>query len=118
MKAHLLLTRPDSFNSFKENNQLEEIIKHSKVTIIVYDERQYLKIKSSWSENILNKILKGTNSEEFILDSQFRMQADQDVINWLDAFVNKEIRKLPNSKNDDFEFKIFDNAGSNARGNC
>ncbi|MEB8171507.1 MULTISPECIES: DUF2075 domain-containing protein [Staphylococcaceae] len=64
-EAHLLLTRPDSFNSFKENNQLEEIIKHSKVTIIVYDERQYLKIKSSWSENILKKILKGTNSEEF-----------------------------------------------------
>ncbi|MDJ1112535.1 DUF2075 domain-containing protein [Macrococcus sp. S115] len=109
-EAHLLLTRPDSFNSFKENNQLEEIIKHSKVTIIVYDERQYLKIKSSWSENILKKILKGTNSEEFVLDSQFRMQADQDVINWLDAFVNKEIRKLPNSNSEEFEFKFFDNA--------
>ncbi|ARQ06182.1 DUF2075 domain-containing protein [Macrococcoides canis] len=54
-EAHLLLTRKDNFNSFNENNQLEEIIKHSKVTIIVYDERQYLKIKSSWSENILKK---------------------------------------------------------------
>lgn len=109
-EAHLLLTRKDNFNSFKENNQLEEIIKHSKVTIIVYDERQYLKIKSSWSENVLKKILKGTNNEEFILDSQFRMQANQDVISWLDAFVNKEIRKLPYSKSEEFEFKIFDNA--------
>lgn len=109
-EAHLLLTRPDNFNAFKENNQLDEIIKHSKVTIIVYDERQYLKIKSSWSERLLKKILEGTNNVGFELDGQFRMQANQDIINWLDAFVNKEIRKIPSSNSDEFDFKIFDNA--------
>lgn len=110
-EAHLLLTRSDNFNAFKENNQLEEIIKYSKVTIIVYDERQYLKIKSSWTENLLNRLLKGTNSEQFRLDSQFRMQANQDVINWLDAFVNKDIKRIPYSNSDEFEFKIYGNAG-------
>ncbi|WP_414047649.1 DUF2075 domain-containing protein [Macrococcus equi] len=109
-EAHLLLSKEDKFNSFTENNQLEEIIKYSKVTIIVYDERQYLKIKSHWTEDTLKSIIGENFTDEFKLDSQFRMNANDEIISWIDSFVNKEINEVPQSS-DEFELKIFDNAG-------
>src|SRR5690606_31279330 len=52
-EAHLLLTRPDRFNNFKENNHLEEIMKYSKIVILVFDDKQVLKMKSYWNKNKL-----------------------------------------------------------------
>lgn len=39
-EAHLLLSQPDHYNNFYHENQLQEIINHSKVVIIVFDEHQ------------------------------------------------------------------------------
>ena len=65
-EAHLLLTKPDRFNNFEENNHLEEIIKHSKVVILVFDDKQVLKMKSYWDENKLLGLVDSRHSEEYI----------------------------------------------------
>ncbi|ANU24198.1 DUF2075 domain-containing protein [Planococcus donghaensis] len=108
-EAHLLLSRADAFNGFNENNQLEEIIKHSKVVIVVYDEKQVLKLKSYWDEERLKKIVSDyQRGEPYVLREQFRMDAGDDVINWIDNFVEKRILQLP--KDELYDFQIFDSA--------
>ena len=56
-EAHLLLTKPDRFNNFEENNHLEEIMKYSKIVILVFDDKQVLKMKSYWDKNKLSSLI-------------------------------------------------------------
>ncbi len=107
-EAHLLLTRADSFNNFNENNHLEEIMKHSRIVILVYDDKQVLKMKSYWDKNKLLHLVDNHHSEEYILKNQFRMQASLEIINWIDQFVEKKILPIP--KEEEFDFQIFDSA--------
>ncbi|MFP3519651.1 DNA/RNA helicase domain-containing protein, partial [Pseudomonas sp. SIMBA_077] len=55
-EAHLLLTKEDRYNNFHYRNQLEEIIKRSSITIVIFDPKQVLKIKSYWNERLLEEI--------------------------------------------------------------
>ena len=105
-EAHLLLTKPDRYNNFNEENQLEEIIRHSKVAIIVYDDKQVLKMKSYWDETKLNTITKGC--EPFILTNQFRMRASDQMVSWIDQFVEKKLTEMPIE--DKYDFRIFKSA--------
>lgn len=107
-EAHLLLTRPDRFNNFNEDNHLEEIMEHSKIVILVFDDKQVLKMKSYWDENKLLSLVEGVKSEEYILKNQFRMNASEDMINWIDQFVEKKITPIP--KEETFDFQIFESA--------
>lgn len=108
-EAHLLLSRSDSYNSFVEDNHLEEIIKCSKIVIAVYDEKQVLKLKSYWDENKLAHLnVDYTTEEPYQLKDQFRMKANDEVVDWIDSFVTTEIKPLPHD--DNFDFKIFDSA--------
>lgn len=107
-EAHLLLTKPDRFNNFDEENHLEEIIKNSKIVILVFDEKQVLKMKSYWDENKLQNIIGKIQYEEFILKNQFRMHASEQIIKWIDHFVEK--RLLPIPEEEEFDFRIFDSA--------
>lgn len=108
-EAHLLLTRPDSFNNFKENNHLEEIMKSSQIVILVFDDKQVLKMKSYWDEKKLLSLVDTHHSEEYILKNQFRMQASHKMIRWIDHFVEKKITPIP--EKEEFDFQIFDSAG-------
>lgn len=108
-EAHLLLTRPDKYNNFKEENHLEEVIKHSKITVVVFDENQFLKLKSFWSEKLLKKFSKNITTKTFELTDQFRIRASDAIVNWIDDFVNKKVTPLP-SNDEKYELKIFENA--------
>lgn len=44
-EAHLLLSKPDHYNNYYGDNQLEDIIKLSRVTVVVFDPAQVLKPK-------------------------------------------------------------------------
>lgn len=66
-EAQLLLTRADSFNNFYENNHLEEIMKHSRIVILIYDYKQVLKMKCYWDKNKLLYLVDNHHSEEYIL---------------------------------------------------
>jgi Uncharacterized conserved protein len=89
-EAHLLLSEADRYNNFEQNNQLEEIIKLSKVVIIVYDERQVLKLKSFWSQKVIDNLVKRfqLNYKLATLHVQMRMQAPRSVLKWIDTLTN------------------------------
>ncbi|GCD57464.1 hypothetical protein WSS15_21930 [Acetobacter pasteurianus] len=107
-EAHLLLTRPDKYNRFNQNNHLEEIIKLARIVILVFDEKQVLKFKSYWNKNTLSEILNGFPVETFYLTDQFRMHANADVLEWIKNFCSKKVTTFPKKQN--FDFRCFDDA--------
>lgn len=105
-EAHLLLTRPDTYNNFYNQNQLEELLKVAKVVVIVYDGDQVLKLKSMWQEMTLEGLIqKSAYSDGYELTNQFRMQANDEVIEWINQFKQKRLLPMPVDK--DYEFKVF-----------
>lgn len=105
-EAHLLLTKEDKYNNFHHQNQLDEIIKRSKITIVIFDPKQVLKIKSYWNENLLETITKNYSSESLQLTDQMRMHASLETVKWIDRFVAKEVLPLP--RDSKYELKIFE----------
>ncbi|MHC0551876.1 DUF2075 domain-containing protein [Salinicoccus sp. CNSTN-B1] len=108
-EAHLLLSREDKYNDYSGENQLRDISLRSKVTIVVFDEKQFLKLKSHWSSNLLEEMTEGAITKHYELTDQFRIQADPEVVDWIDAFVDKKIKPFP-EKTGDYELKFFDDA--------
>ncbi|AYC30851.1 DUF2075 domain-containing protein [Paenisporosarcina cavernae] len=105
-EAHLLLTKSDTYNNFHANNHLEELLKLARVVVIIFDQDQVLKLKSLWDGNSLDTLKKkSTYWEEYQLTNQFRMQANEEVINWVNAFKQKKLWPLPTDNN--YEVKIF-----------
>ncbi|REB04758.1 DUF2075 domain-containing protein [Sporosarcina sp. BI001-red] len=105
-EAHLLLTRQDTYKNFYAENQLEELMKLAKVVVIVYDSDQVLKLKSLWQELTLENLMgKSTHSQNYQLTNQFRMEANDDVIEWINQFKQKRILPLPHDEA--YEFKVF-----------
>lgn len=121
-EAHLLLSESDKYNNFEQNNQLEEIIKLSKVVIFVYDERQVLKLKSFWSQSLIDNLIESLNLnyEKSTLTTQMRMQAPKQIIDWIDSLTNDlTIKPLDlatkdadylGGMQDDYDFRIFEDA--------
>ena len=106
-EAHLLLTKSDTYNNFHANNHLEELLKLAKVVVIIFDQDQVLKLKSLWNMHSL-EILKEKSSyvEEYQLTNQFRMQANDHVIEWINAFKRKKLMKIPIDAK--YELKFFE----------
>lgn len=119
-EAHLLLSEADRYNNFDQNNQLEEIIKLSKVVIIVYDERQVLKLKSFWSQKVIDNLVKRfqLHYQLATLHVQMRMQAPHSVLKWVDTLTNDLTVKQLTKKNKSFlggnyqgyDFRIYPDA--------
>lgn len=109
-EAHLLLTKEDSYNNFRYQNQLEEIIKRSKITIVIFDAKQVLKIKSYWNERLLEEITNQYNAKTVKLTDQMRMNANPESIKWIDNFITKKILPLPSEEDSSFELKFFEEA--------
>ncbi|MGO3517259.1 MAG: DUF2075 domain-containing protein [Acetobacter cibinongensis] len=107
-EAHLLLSRRDAYNRFLQDNQLEEILRVSRVVVMVFDPCQVLKFKSFWDEAALRRILGGRHVEVEHLTRQFRMHAHADVIGWIDAFCHQRLLPLPAPQ--PFDFQIFEDA--------
>ena len=104
-EAHLLLTSRDAYNGFHYENQLEEIIKRSKITIVIFDPKQVLKLKSYWDEQTMDSIMSKYDTETLYLKEQFRMNASDEIIEWIDNFVEKTILPLP-KPTETFDFQI------------
>jgi DUF2075 family protein len=105
-EAHLLLTKEDTYNNFHQKNQLNEIITRSKVTILIFDPKQVLKIKSHWGRTTLQEIVGPFATKTLRLSKQFRMQASQKTLHWINRFVEREILPLPSDSN--YDFQIFE----------
>lgn len=111
-EAHLLLSKPDSFNSSKYENHLVEIIKLSGTVILFFDEKQFLRVKSYWDEKMLNDILRkeffDINIERYELMQQHRMNSNDSISKWINDFSNGHVSKIPESTSK-FELKYFEN---------
>nr|WP_244307528.1 DUF2075 domain-containing protein [Leuconostoc litchii] len=109
-EAHLLLTEPDPYNKFIQTNQLIEIIKRSKIIVIVFDSHQVLKFKSMWTEKKLENIVNQYKPVSYQLTHQYRMLGENnDVVEWIDNLTqNRLITKL--APVNGFEFKFFADA--------
>ncbi|MGG1549001.1 DUF2075 domain-containing protein [Bacillus paralicheniformis] len=110
-EAHLLLTKEDSYNNFRYQNQLDEIIKRSKITVVIFDPKQVLKIKSYWNDRLLEEIVNQYDAKTVKLTDQMRMNANPETMKWIDSFVAKKILSLP-TEDSAFELKIFEDAAA------
>ncbi|MCY7752009.1 DUF2075 domain-containing protein [Bacillus haynesii] len=110
-EAHLLLTKEDSYNNFCYQNQLDEIIKRSKITVVIFDPKQVLKIKSYWNDRLLEEIINQYDAKTVKLTDQMRMNANRETMKWIDSFVEKKILSLP-TEDSSFELKIFEDAAA------
>ncbi|GMG26089.1 unnamed protein product [Ambrosiozyma monospora] len=122
-EAHLLATSKNGFKRFFGDNHLEELMKLAKVLIIVYDDKQSLRMDQYWSSDGKN----GSSLDSYLtqakyfdiynLQQQFRVAANQDVQDWIyEISTSKKILPLPtqdlvkrmSGDDDAFEFKIWD----------
>lgn len=109
-EAHLLLSSPDHYNNFYQENQLEEIIKSSKVVIAVFDMNQVLRTKCYWDQSRLKKLLAPYYHESYQLTHQFRMTAKPDLVHWMNEFTAGKLLPIPKDADDGYDFRIFDDA--------
>lgn len=110
-EAHLLLSKPDHYNNFYHENQLTEIIKRSKVVILVFDPYQVLKMKTLWTKDRLEKIIDPYPHQKYHLKHQFRMTASSELLSWFNSFTkHKIIDPIPTNANSNYDFRIFDDA--------
>lgn len=121
-EAHLLATSKDAFKRFYGENHLQELMSLAKVLVLVYDEKQALRMGCYWDENTEN----GANLQSYYntipeekrgwynLKQQFRVAAPKDVLEWIDTISTVgKIPKFPKSAKGSiqsgFDFQIWDN---------
>lgn len=105
-EAHLLFTQGNQGYSGK--NQLNDIVERTKVTVIVFDENQILRMDQYW-ENFLIEKYRNTAIDQknyLRLTEQLRMDADKATLSWIDSFTKDQmIKPLPKGS---YEIRIFD----------
>ena len=106
-EAHLLLTRNNQ--AFSYGNQLKEIIKYAKVVVVIFHKRQVLNAEQYIDDEEINyyRNLAEKNGSYIKLTNQMRINANEDILNWLDDFCeNGIINKLPKNKGK-YDIKLF-----------
>lgn len=97
---------------YKGENQIEDIVKASKVSIFFVDENQMIRPDDIGSVSEIKRVAKSFNSsvKEIELSAQFRCSGADGYINWLDHVLQiKETANFDGWENGDFDFKIFSN---------
>ncbi|MDF7637811.1 DUF2075 domain-containing protein [Leuconostocaceae bacterium ESL0958] len=108
-EGHLLLSKPEPYIRFYQQNQLTELMKIAKVVVVVFDFEQVMQSKMYWSKELLAKTIAASDHRVFPLDFQYRMQANAGVQDWLNHFVTGALRPWPRDLGD-YDLKVFDRA--------
>lgn len=131
-EAHLLATSKDAFKRFYGENHLKDLMSLCKVLVLVYDDKQALRMGSYWDEGSNNgATLKDFYNEIppksrdwYTLKQQFRVAAPQNVLNWIDqisvagkippieSVLSKGNADCADDKIKNFDFKIWDDCGA------
>lgn len=110
-EAHLLWTQGKQ--SYRGQNQLEDLLKRAKVVVAVLDRNQILSREQYWDEqDMLRTIHEANLSNNYILlENQLRINADKETVNWIRNLIdNGTIENIPvDSKN--YAIEIFDDPG-------
>jgi len=106
-EGHLLLTQGKQ--SYTGHNQLDDIMKRSRVTVIMFDEYQVLTAEEYWEPAVLDyfKDLSFRQRNLLGLSQQLRMQCSDSTMKWINSFV--EFRLLrPFTKDLQYDVRSFD----------
>lgn len=108
-EAHLLWTQGKQ--SYRGQNQLNDLLKRAKVVVAVLDRNQILSREQYWDEqDMLETIHEANLSNNYIhLKNQLRINADKETVNWIRNLIdNGTIENIPvDSKK--YAIEIFDN---------
>ncbi len=106
-EAHLLLTQGKQ--AYTGKNQLKDIIDRAKVVVVMFDEDQILTTEQYWEYELLqeyrNKAIKNKNYIK--LENQLRMNANKEVIDWINSFTKQRIIKNMPKNLGNYDIKIF-----------
>ena len=106
-EGHLLLTQGKQ--SYTGHNQLDDIMKRSRVTVIMFDEYQVLTAEEYWEPELLDhfKKLSYRQSNYLSLSTQLRMLCSDTTLKWINNIV--ECRTLlPFTKDSKYEVRSFE----------
>ncbi len=105
-EAHLLWTQGKQ--SYREENQLQDILDRAKVVIVVFDKNQILSreqfMKNKDYTNLLEKVKLKKNS--FYLGEQLRINAEEYTVNWIRELIDNQ-KINPIRKNSKYDLEIF-----------
>lgn len=106
-EAHLLWTQGKQ--SYRGDNQLQDIMDRSKVTVVMFDENQILTTEQFWEAQVLERYRKQAKDSNnyIVLKNQLRMHAGPEMLHWIDRFTKEqEILPLPKAT-DNYCIRIF-----------
>ncbi len=112
-EAHRLTEKTKVSFMFYGNNQIQEIIHASKVSVFFIDETQQIDIKDFGTVANIREAAKAEGAEvieddKYVLKSQFRCNGSEEYINWVESTLyNKPIE--PMTQLMDYEIRLFDN---------
>ncbi|EUJ33754.1 hypothetical protein MFLO_00920 [Listeria floridensis FSL S10-1187] len=105
-EGHLLWTQGKQ--AYQGKNQLLDIIKRAKITIVVFDRKQILRSEQYWEDEQLRQIeniARDTNNY-ISLVNQFRIDAGEETVQWIRSLIDYQtIEEIPNDKK--YDLRIF-----------
>lgn len=106
-EGHLLLTQGKQ--SYTGHNQLEDIIKRSRITVVMFDEYQVLTAEEYWEPTVLKQFKELSHSQRnmLFLSKQSRMQCSPSTQKWINYFVEFKTL-LPFTNDPEYEVRSFD----------
>ncbi|CAK8054903.1 DUF2075 domain-containing protein [Eupransor demetentiae] len=108
-EGHLLLSKPEPYVKFTQQNQLAEIIKLAKVVVVVFDFKQVMQTKMYWDRKLLKKVLAPYDYQVFNFNFQYRMNASQAVMDWVNELSEGKLVPVPKDLGH-YDLRIFNRA--------
>lgn len=110
-EAHLLYSKSEPYAHYRGQNQLTDLMNLAKVVVVVYDFEQVFQSKMYWDRELLFNTIGDHPYQLFSMNFQYRMVTSNEQVQWMDDLTaEKPLREFPH--NSDFEFKVFDQAGT------
>ena len=106
-EGHLLLTQGKQ--SYQGTNHLSDIMKRSKITVLVFDENQILTAEEYWEPQQLQDIINlSCGQDNFVhLKNQLRMQCSKETIEFIDDLtINSKIGTYVQDPN--YDLQVFE----------
>lgn len=108
-EAHLLWTQGKQ--AYRGQNQLDDILKRSRITVAIFDKNQMLKTEEYLETEQIAKIEDKARKQNnlIMLSNQLRIHANAKTIEWIRNITDKKIiQRIPKDKN--YDLRIFDDA--------
>lgn len=114
-EAHLMNTRKTqqytdkNKNFIKADNMILDMRRSARIVVIMFDENQILRGEQCWGNGMLESLIDESieKGNYAILKRQMRIEAEQEVVDWISTFVKKhKINTIP--KEIDYTMRIYD----------